>query len=114
MFVNPWTYYIIHDPDKIPDLTPHDDEEAVGCILGICGFVISSIIYILLQYVIYALLINDSMLYLLCISLNSIVMFPILTILLMKLSFRIADRITLKRKRKKQNFKTDNYDDRRK
>lgn len=114
MFVNPWTYYIINDPDKIPDLTPHDDEEAAGCILGFFGFVISSIIYALLQYVIYTLLINDIMLYFLCILLNSIVVFPILTILLMKLSFRIAERITVKRNVKKDKFKTHNHDDRRK
>lgn len=36
MFINPWVYYQINEPDKIPDLNPHDDEEMVGCLASAC------------------------------------------------------------------------------
>ena len=24
---NPWGWYIVNDPDKVPDLNPHNDDE---------------------------------------------------------------------------------------
>ena len=38
MFINPWAFY---HPDDIPNLTPHDDEEMVGCLAGACGAIVS-------------------------------------------------------------------------
>ena len=35
IFINPWVFY---DPDDIPNLNPQDDEEAIGCICGVCGY----------------------------------------------------------------------------
>jgi len=91
IFINPWASYKSED---IPDLTPHTDEEAVGCLAGGCGFVVSSIIYVLLFYLCF-----DVTKDLLMPTLIMIVIYPILTICLIKLSLKIGDKI-YKRKRK--------------
>lgn len=97
MFINPWIYYQINEPDKIPDLTPHDDEEMVGCLAGACGFIVSTIIYVLLFYLCFTL--TKGVLRPILITIDSAVIYPILTICLMKLSFKIGDKI-YKKKRK--------------
>ena len=94
IFINPWASY---DPDDIPDLTPHDDEEMVGCLAGGCGFIVSSIIYVLLFYLCFNL--TKGLLRPILILIDSAVIYPILTICLMKLSFKIGDKI-YKKKRK--------------
>ena len=103
IFINPWAYYQIHEPDKIPDLNPHNDEEMIGCLAGVCGFIISSIIFALVTYLLFSVTVSGCI-NRHCISLlmlaNCIVIYPILTILLMKLSFKIADKNTINNKRK--------------
>jgi len=99
IFINPWAYYQIHEPDKIPDLNPHNDEEMIGCLAGVCGFIISSIIFALVTHLLISIYINRKWLPLLMLA-NCIVIYPILTILLMKLSFKIADKNTINNKRK--------------
>ena len=94
IFINPWAFY---DPDDIPDLTPHDDEEMVGCLAGGCGYIVSSIIYVLLFYLCFNL--TKGVLRPILILIDSAVIYPILTIYLMKLSFKIGDKI-YKKKRK--------------
>ena len=94
MFINPWAFY---HPDDIPDLNPHTDEEAVGCLAGACGAIISSIIYVLLFYLCFTL--TEGVLRSILITIDSAVIYPILTICLMKLSFKIGDKI-YKKKRK--------------
>ena len=94
MFINPWASY---RPEDIPDLTPHTDEEAVGCLAGVCGFIVSSIIYVLLFYLCFTL--TKGMLMTILIMIDSAVIYPVLTIRLMELSFKIGDKI-YKNKRK--------------
>ena len=94
MFINPWIFY---NTDDIPNLTPHDDEEMVGCLAGACGFIISSIIYVLLFYLCFTL--TEGVLRPILIMIDSVVIYPIVTICLMKLSFKIGDKI-YKKKRK--------------
>ena len=94
MFINPWASY---HPDDIPDLNPHDDEEMVGCLAGGCGFIISSIIYVLLFYLCFNL--TKGVLRLILILIDSAVIYPVITIYLVKLSFKIGDKI-YKKKRK--------------
>ena len=94
IFINPWSFY---DPDDIPDLTPHDDEEMVGCLAGGCGFIVSSIIYVLLFSLCFTL--TKGVLRPILVLIDSAVIYPILTICLMKLSFKIGDKI-YKKKRK--------------
>lgn len=94
IFINPWTSY---HPDDIPDLTPHDDEEAVGCLAGACGYIVSTIIYVLLFYLCFTL--TKGMLMTILITIDSAVIYPIITICLVKLSFKIGDKI-YKKKRK--------------
>lgn len=96
IFINPWASY---HPDDIPDLTPHDDEEMVGCLAGACGFIVSSIIYVLLMHLCFTL--TEDMLRLALIMVVCVVIYPILTICLMKLSFKIGEKIHKKKKMKR-------------
>ena len=77
IFINPWASY---HSDDIPDLNPQDDEEAIGCICGACGYIIASAIFVWLMHFIFILI-------------NCIIIYPILTICLMKLLFKIGDKI---------------------
>jgi len=87
-FINPWAFY---NPDDIPNLTPRDDEEMVGCLAGACGAIVSSIIYVLLFYLCFNL--TEGLLRPILVLIDSAVIYPILTICLMKLSFKIGDKI---------------------
>ena len=98
IFINPWAYYQIHEPEKIPDLNPHNNEEMVGCLAGICGAIVSTAIYVLLFYLCFNL--TEGLLRPILVMIDSVVIYPILTILLMKLSFKIGDKITIDNKRK--------------
>lgn len=94
VFINPWTSYYL---DDISNLTPHTDEEAIGCLASGCGFIIASIIYILLFYLCFTL--TKGLIRPILITIDSAVIYPILTICLMKLSFKIGDKL-YKKKRK--------------
>lgn len=98
MFINPWIYYQINDPNKIPDLNPHNNDEARGCLAGACGYIVSSIIYVLLFYLCFTF--TKSVLRPILITIDSAVIYPILTIVLMKLAFKIADKINNKNHKK--------------
>lgn len=97
MFINPWAAY---HPDDIPDLTPHSDEEMVGCVAGVCGYIIASIIYVLLFYLCFTL--TEGMLRPILVLIDSAVIYPIITICLMKLSFKIGDKIYKKRTKERK------------
>ena len=93
IFINPWASY---HPDDIPDLNPQDDEEAIGCICGACGYIIASAIFVWLMHFILNLKLNDIIstdVHFILILINCIIIYPILTICLMKLSFKIGDKI---------------------
>lgn len=94
VFINPWASY---HPDDIPNLNPDSDEEAIGCLAGICGFIIASIIYISLFYLYFNL--TEGLMSLILILIDSAVIYPILTIYLMKLSFKIGDKLYKKKRR---------------
>ena len=94
MIINPWVFY---HRDDIPDLTPHDDEEMVGCLSSACGFIISTIIYVLLFYLCCTL--TNGILMNILIMIDSTVIYPIIMIYLVDLSFKIGDKI-YKKKRK--------------
>lgn len=94
IFINPWASYY---PDDIPDLNPHDDEDMVGCLASGCGFIVSTIIYVLLIYLCFTL--SEGLLKQILFLIVSAVIYPIITIYLTKLSFKIGDKI-YKKKRK--------------
>lgn len=94
IFINPWASY---HPDDIPDLTPHDDEEMVEFLAGACGFIVSSIIYVLLFYLCFNF--TKGVLRPILSLIDSAVIYPIITIYLMELSFKIGNKI-YKKKRK--------------
>jgi len=94
VFFNPWVWY---HSDDIPNLTPRDDEEMVGCLAGVCGWLVSTIIYVLIFYLCFNL--AEGELRPILVMIDSIVIYPILMIYLMELSFKIGDKIS-KKKRK--------------
>jgi len=99
IFINPWAFY---DSDDIPDLNPHDDEEAIGCVCGVCGYIIASAIFVWLMHFILNLRLNgiiSTNVHFILILVNCIIIYPVLTIILMKLAFKIGDKI-YKKKRK--------------
>ena len=99
IFINPWAFY---DSDDIPDLNPQDDEEATGCICGVCGYIMASAIFVWLMHFILNFRLNgiiSSDVHFILILINCIIIYPIITICLMKLSFKIGDKL-YKKKRK--------------
>ena len=99
IFINPWSFY---DKDDIPDLNPHDDEETIGCICGACGYIMASAIFVWLMHFILNFRLNGIIstdVHFILMLINCIIIYPILTIILMKLSFKIGDKI-YKKKRK--------------
>jgi len=97
IFINPWVFY---DSDDIPDLKPLDDEEAIGCVCGVCGYIIASAIFVWLMHFILNLRLNDIIstdVHFISILVNCIIIYPILTIILMKLSFKIGDKLYKKK-----------------
>lgn len=100
VFINPWASY---DVDDIPDLNPHDKEDEYGCIAGIIAYCLSSAIFIALQLVILRLRLNDIVgrdMYM-CLMLANVIIYVIITICFMKLSFKIADYLSNRNKKKK-------------
>lgn len=95
VFINPWASY---HPNDIPDLNPHNDEEMVGCLAGGCGFIVSTAIYVLLFYLCFTF--TKGALRPILVIIDSVIIYPILTIYLMELSFKIGDKI-YKKKRKR-------------
>lgn len=93
IFINPWAFY---KPFQIPDLRPHNDKEFVGCLSGICGYMVSIIIYVMLFYLCFTH--TEGALRCILILIDSVVIYPILMICLIKLSFKIGDKIYKRKK----------------
>lgn len=101
IFINPWVFY---DSDDIPDLNPQDDDEARGCICGVCGYIIASAIFVWLMYFILDFKLNGIIstdVHAILMLITCIIIYPILIIILMKLSFKIGDKIYEKKKNNK-------------
>ena len=94
VFINPWASY---HPDDIPNLNSDTKEEAVGCLAGICGFIIASVIYVLLLCLCFIL--TKGLIRPILILIDSTIIYPILTIYLMELSFKIGDKFITKKKK---------------
>ena len=93
IFINPW---IFHNPKNMPDLTPHNDKELVGCLAGACGYIVSTIIYAILFYLCFTN--TKGMLRPILITIDSAVIYPILMLCLLKLSFKIGEKIYNRKK----------------
>ena len=92
VFINPWVCY---EPDDIPNLTPRDDEEMVGCLAGACGFIVSAIIYVSIFYLCFNF--TEGVLRPILITIDGVVIYPIITIYLMELSFKFGEKIYKKK-----------------
>ena len=93
IFINPW---IFHNPKNMPDLTPHNDKELVGCLAGACGYIVSTIIYAILFYLCFTN--TKGILQAILITIDSVIIFPIMAICLVILSIRIEDKINNRKK----------------
>lgn len=88
----PWSSY---DPDDIPDLNPHNKEEFAGCIASVVAWLISTGLFVFAEYEILKFK-NAG-----CFGFNvfavlqilDIIVYAVLTIFLIKLSFKVADWI---------------------
>ena len=98
IFINPWAFY---HPDDIPNLTPQDDEEMVGCLGTACGYIVSTIIYVLLAYLCFTL--TKGVLTQILFLIDSVGIYPITMIYLVNLSSKIGDKIYKKKISKKEN-----------
>jgi len=94
----PWASY---DPDDIPDLNPHNEEESAGCIAGVIAFLISTVLFVLIEWGVLTLnRIGFIGFYThMILQIVNVVIYAVLTIFLMKMSFKIADKIMLKKKK---------------
>ena len=93
IFINPWASY---HSDDIPDLTPDSDEEWVDFLCAICGYIISTIIYAILFYLCFVH--AKDVLRCILILIDSVVIYPIMMICLVKLLFKIGDKINNRKK----------------
>lgn len=100
IIINPWAWYQVNDPDKIPDLNPHDDDEARGCTSSMISFGLAVLIFVLLQWGLIELrlskIISRDMYFWLILA--NIILFAGLTILFMNIGFKIVDKINEKKK----------------
>lgn len=103
IFINPWASY---RPEDIPDLNPQDDDEARGCLCGVCGYIIASAIFVWLMHFTLNFRLNGIIstdVYFILMLITCVIIYPTLTIILMKLSFKIGDKIYKKKINKKEN-----------
>ena len=94
--VNPWVYYIVNEPDKLPDLNLYSEENTRELIAGIIGAVVSLMAYIASMLLIGAKFKMEvaAILYVPC-----TLLFAWFTVLTMKLSFKIAEKIENKKRK---------------
>lgn len=97
--INSWTWWLIHDPDSIPDLTPHDSEEARDCLFGILGACLATVIFIALDIVmLWLVLKHDYNMFILPIGmLINTIIYVILIVAFMNLGFKLSEKIGKKR-----------------
>ena len=102
IIINPWAWYQVNDPDKIPDLNPHDDDEARGCISSMISFGLAVLIFVLIQWSLLDLHLSKTISWnmFIWLILVNILLFAGLTILFMSIGFKIVDKINEKKKDK--------------
>lgn len=98
IFVNPWAYY---DPkDSILAPTPYSHhkhkESEEGCLGAICGFIIATVIHVLLFCLCFTY--TEGGLRGILMLIESIIIYPIMVICLINLSIKIEDKICNKNK----------------
>ena len=92
--INPWTWWIINDPEDIPDIIPHDEEEARDCLFGCLGACLASLIFVGLDVLMLVLVIKyDYNMFILPIGiLVNTIIYVVLIIVFVKLGFKISER----------------------
>lgn len=93
--VFPWNSY---DPDDIPDLSPHSKEDAFGCIATIITLILSTSLFVFIECMMLKLYYADwiDINGLAVMQIFDVVIYAALTMFLMKLSFKIVDKIIKK------------------
>lgn len=92
--INPWIYYLINEPDKIPSVVPSDKEEARGCLAALAGAIVSTLVFILSAILVCKFKLETAAVLL---SLCAI-LYAALTIALITLFMRISDKIRRKKR----------------
>lgn len=104
IIINPWARYQVNDPDKIPDLNPHNDDEARGCTSSMISFGLAVLIFVLIQWGLLELRLSKIIsrdIYFWLILAN-VLLFAGLTILFMNIGFKIVDKMNKKTSKQKK------------
>lgn len=97
VFVSPWAFY---EPEEIPDLNPHNKEEGYGCLAGFIAMLISTVVFVCISIGLFHLKMRYGFsleAYAIFILANTAIIYPLLTILLMKKGFKIVSWIFKKK-----------------
>lgn len=97
IFVNPWAYYDPKDSVLAPTPYSHSkshskDEESEGCLGAICGFILATIIHIILFYSCFTLTKEGGLRWILMIV-ESIIIYPIMVICFINLLVKFENII---------------------
>ena len=96
--INPWASY---DPDDIPDLNPHCKEDLYDLIFGGCGAIIAIVAYVIIMCLLCNVMITYNLNIYLCggLMFGCTLIYAVLTIVLMKLGFKISNKIISKKRK---------------
>ena len=98
IFINPWSFHDPKDSILAPTSYPHHKhkEPEEGCLGAICGFIIATVIHVLLFCLCFTY--TEGGLRVILMLIESIIIYPIMVICLINLSIKIEDKICNKKK----------------
>lgn len=96
-FINPWASY---KPEDIPDLNPKDDDGFRDFIGGMIAWLLATLIWVLMDYLLFRLKVNGYISFetFLLLLIPAAIIYAALTIIFMKLAFKKTDSIKEKKK----------------
>lgn len=95
VFVNPWAYYDPKDSILAPTPYPHPKNEKEGCLGAICGFIIATVIHVLLFCLCFT---YTGALRGFLMAIEGIIIYPIMVICFIILSIKIEKKIRNRKK----------------
>jgi hypothetical protein len=95
IFINPWAFYDSKDLPEPPNFRKKKEPEE-GCLGAICGFIIATVIHVLLFCLCFTY--TEGGLRGVLMLIESIIIYPIMVICLINLSIKIEDKICNKKK----------------
>lgn len=97
-FVNPWAYYDPKDSILAPTPYSHPKNEEGGCLGATCGFIIATVIHVLLFCL--PIIYTEGGLRGILMVMESIIIYPTMVIYFIILSIKIENKMRSKKKNK--------------